>query len=108
MSDTEKGRDPGSESNRGLASADPETRARVARAGGYAPHRERGLQAASPETRERVARMGGVASHGGGHAATTASADRTPSRAHPPSGPDLGPLDRDRRASRSGKRSSGT
>ena len=34
MSDTEKGRDPGSESNRGLASADPETRARVARAGG--------------------------------------------------------------------------
>lgn len=105
MSDTQKGKDPGSESNRGLASADPETRARVARAGGYAPHRERGLQAASPETRERVARMGGVASHGG-HAPATVEGAPSPSPA--PSGPDLGPLDRDRRAARSRKRPSGT
>ena len=46
-------------SNRGLASADEETRERVARAGGEAPHDERGLQAADKETRERVARAGG-------------------------------------------------
>ncbi len=46
-------------SNRGLASADEETRERVARAGGEAPHDERGLQAADKETRERVAREGG-------------------------------------------------
>ena len=32
-------------SNRGLASADEETRERVAREGGKAPHDERGLQA---------------------------------------------------------------
>lgn len=107
MSDTGKGKDPGSESNRGLASADPETRARVARAGGYAPHRERGLQAASPETRERVARMGGVASHGG-HIPAPVTAERAPSPSPPPSGPDFGPLDRDRRAARSRKRPSGT
>jgi hypothetical protein len=46
-------------SNRGLASADEETRERVARAGGEAPHDERGLQAADEETRQRVAREGG-------------------------------------------------
>ena len=51
------------DSNRGLASADEETRERVARAGGEAPHEERGLQAADEETRERVAREGGKASH---------------------------------------------
>ena len=45
-------------SNRGLASADEETRERVARAGGEAPHDERGLQAADEETRKRVAREG--------------------------------------------------
>ena len=43
-------------SNRGLASADEETRERVARAGWEAPHEERGLQAADEETRKRVAR----------------------------------------------------
>ena len=48
-------------SNRGLASADEETRERVARAGGEAPHEERGLQAADEETRKRVAREGGKA-----------------------------------------------
>ena len=46
-------------SNKGLASADEETRERVARAGGEAPHDERGLQAADEETRKRVAREGG-------------------------------------------------
>ena len=46
-------------SNRGLASADEETREKVARAGGEAPHDERGLQAADEETRKRVAREGG-------------------------------------------------
>ncbi|WP_148208234.1 hypothetical protein [Methanosphaerula palustris] len=102
---SDRDRDLGSESNRGLASADPETRARVARMGGYAPHRERGLQAASPETRERVARMGGVASHGG---QPTGSAERVSSMRPIPSGPDLGPLDRDRRAARSRKQSPGT
>jgi hypothetical protein len=48
-------------SNRGLASADEETRERVARAGGEAPHDERGLQAADEKTKERVAREGGKA-----------------------------------------------
>jgi hypothetical protein len=48
-------------SNRGLASADEETRERVARAGGEAPHEKRGLQAADEKTRERVAREGGKA-----------------------------------------------
>jgi general stress protein YciG len=48
-----------SDNNRGLASADEETRERVARKGGEAPHEERGLQAADEETRERVAREGG-------------------------------------------------
>jgi hypothetical protein len=46
-------------SNRGLASADEETRERVVRSGGEAPHDERGLQAADEETRKRVAREGG-------------------------------------------------
>ncbi|HZD42911.1 MAG TPA: hypothetical protein VE134_02510 [Methanomicrobiales archaeon] len=48
---------------RGLEAANKETRVRVARAGGRAPHAERGLQAASMETRERVARSGGKAPH---------------------------------------------
>ena len=49
--------------NRGLASADEDTRERVAKKGGEAPHEKRGLQAADEETRERVAREGGKASH---------------------------------------------
>ncbi len=48
---------------RGLQTADEETRERVARAGGAAPHEVRGLQAAEEETRERVARAGGTAPH---------------------------------------------
>lgn len=55
MSDHEQG------SKRGLASASEETRERVARAGGEAPHEKRGLQAASSETRQAVARKGGLA-----------------------------------------------
>jgi hypothetical protein len=54
-------RDNNKNDNRGLASADEETRERVARAGGEAPHDERGLQAADEETRKRVARKGGKA-----------------------------------------------
>jgi general stress protein YciG len=54
-----------SSDNRSLASADEETRERVARKGGEASHDERGLQAADQETRERVARAGGEASGGG-------------------------------------------
>jgi hypothetical protein len=42
-------------SNRGLALADEETRERVARTNGEAPHDERGLQAADEKTRKRVA-----------------------------------------------------
>ena len=49
--------------NRGLASADEETKERVARKGGEAQHDKRGLQAADEETKERVAREGGKASH---------------------------------------------
>ncbi|MGI0084667.1 MAG: hypothetical protein ACREBQ_06255 [Nitrososphaerales archaeon] len=49
------------ENKRGLASASEETRERVAKAGGEAPHSKRGLQAASAETREAVARKGGLA-----------------------------------------------
>lgn len=45
--------------NRGLASADEETKGRVARASGKAQHDERGLQAANEETRKRVAHEGG-------------------------------------------------
>ena len=48
---------------RGLASADRETRERVASEGGSAPHKERGLQAADDRTREEVARKGGEAHH---------------------------------------------
>jgi hypothetical protein len=46
---------------RGLASASDETRERVAKAGGDAPHDKRGLQAASEETRRAVAKKGGLA-----------------------------------------------
>ena len=46
---------------RGLASASEETRQRVARKGGVAPHQKRGLAAASIETRARVAKQGGRA-----------------------------------------------
>ncbi len=49
--------------NRGLASADEETREKVAKKGGGTPHDKRGLQAADEETKERVAREGGKASH---------------------------------------------
>ena len=48
-------------SKRGLASASEDTRERVAKAGGEAPHKKRGLQAASYETRKSVARKGGLA-----------------------------------------------
>ena len=44
-----------SNEKKGLASADEETKERVARAGGSAEQSERGLQAADEETRERVA-----------------------------------------------------
>jgi len=46
---------------RGLASASSETRERVAKAGGEAPHQQRGLQAANSDTRKAVARKGGLA-----------------------------------------------
>jgi general stress protein YciG len=46
---------------RGLASASNETRERVAKAGGEAPHEKRGLQAADTDTRQAVARKGGLA-----------------------------------------------
>ena len=46
---------------RGLASANEETRQRVARKGGIAPHQKRGLAAANSETRLRVAKAGGEA-----------------------------------------------
>jgi general stress protein YciG len=49
------------DSNKGLASADEETKERVAREGGKAPHEKRGLQAADEDTREEVARKGGQA-----------------------------------------------
>jgi general stress protein YciG len=45
--------------NKGLASADEETKERVAREGGKAPHEKRGLGAADEQTREEVARKGG-------------------------------------------------
>jgi hypothetical protein len=50
---------------RGLQAASEEIKERVAKAGGQAPHEKRGLQAASEETRERVAKAGGSASGGG-------------------------------------------
>ena len=46
---------------KGLASASEETRQRVARKGGIAPHQKRGLAVANPETRTRVAKAGGDA-----------------------------------------------
>jgi general stress protein YciG len=46
---------------RGLASASEETRQRVARKGGIAPHQKRGLAAANSDTRMRVAKAGGEA-----------------------------------------------
>jgi general stress protein YciG len=49
-------------SNRGLASADEQTRQDVASKGGRADHPDgRGLQNADDETRQRVAREGGLA-----------------------------------------------
>lgn len=62
---------------RGLQAADEKTRERVARAGGEAPHRLRGLQAADEKTRERVARAGGEASRGGGTTTRGASPEST-------------------------------
>ena len=50
-----------SPSKRGLASASEETRERVAKSGGTAPHSIRGLQGSSPELRKAVARKGGLA-----------------------------------------------
>jgi hypothetical protein len=55
--------DSNSDDNRGLASADEDTRERVAKKGGEAPHEKRGLQSADEETRQRVASEGGKASH---------------------------------------------
>jgi len=52
---------PDGHGRRGLASASEETRQRVARKGGIAPHQKRGLAAANPETRMRVAKAGGEA-----------------------------------------------
>ena len=52
-----------SDDNRGLASADEDTREWVAKKGGEAPHEKRGLQAADEETRQRIASEGGKASH---------------------------------------------
>src|SRR5919109_1433986 len=51
----------GGQARRGLASASEETRQRVARKGGIAPHQKRGLAAANPETRLKVAKAGGEA-----------------------------------------------
>jgi general stress protein YciG len=45
--------------NKRLASADEETKERVAREGGKAAHEKRGLEAADEQTREEVARKGG-------------------------------------------------
>jgi general stress protein YciG len=64
---------------KGLASASEETRLRVARKGGIAPHLRRGLEAADSDTRTRVAKAGGevraqdkeglrIAGRKGGHA----------------------------------------
>jgi general stress protein YciG len=46
---------------RGLASAAGDTRERVAKKGGTAPHQTRGLAAADAGTRSRVAKAGGSA-----------------------------------------------
>lgn len=53
----------GKSRSRGLASADEQTRKKVAHMGGKAPHKVRGLQAADEQTRERVAKAGGTAPH---------------------------------------------
>ena len=53
--------DIGDQTKRGLAAASEETRLRVARKGGIAPHNLRGLAAADSETRSRVAKAGGDA-----------------------------------------------
>jgi hypothetical protein len=45
--------------NRGLGSADQETKERVASKGGKTPHKKRGLQTADEQTREEVATKGG-------------------------------------------------
>jgi hypothetical protein len=44
--------DENKSNKRGLASVDEETKERVARAGGEAPHDERGLQAADEQTKK--------------------------------------------------------
>ena len=59
--DSEQAASDAGNSRRGLASASEETRQRVARKGGIAPHQKRGLAAANPETRMRVAKAGGEA-----------------------------------------------
>ena len=43
----------------GLASADGDTKIRVAKAGGSAPHKSRGLQAVDPERRKEISKLGG-------------------------------------------------
>jgi hypothetical protein len=48
-------------SKRGLASASEETRYRVSKAGGDAPHEKRGLGAAPPDVRVAISRLGGLA-----------------------------------------------
>ena len=60
-----------SNENKGLASADEETKERVAKAGGAAEHSERGLQALDEETRERVARAGGESHYSRGSSGST-------------------------------------
>jgi hypothetical protein len=44
--------------DRGLASADEETKERVAREGGKAPHEKRGLQATDEQTKKKLTRKG--------------------------------------------------
>ena len=58
---SEQAASDGGHARRGLASASEETRQRVARKGGIAPHNKRGLAAANPDTRLRVAKAGGEA-----------------------------------------------
>ncbi len=53
-------------SKRGLASADEETRQRVASEGGSAPHEERGFETMDEKTHHDISVKGGQASHGGG------------------------------------------
>src|SRR5215218_5662332 len=57
----EQAADTPGHARRGLASANEETRQRVARKGGIAPHQKRGLAAATTDTRMRVAKAGGEA-----------------------------------------------